>query len=271
MKLLLVKWLAAVVAIPLGLFLIGLTQVGWFGLLSAIALPMAILYTFELGSELRRQPGRIARIAGWVLGIPQALFAIIAAGIGISIIVWVLYNLLIERQPEFRAGSIGFVVALFLFGVSWLSRLFRKPAAQTPVDSGFWFQSELFVIDSTEDNETNLGIYGRQLAAWLRERFMQKGYPVEEVVAEDWGWCVICSRKPVLLWIGCGGGSNGDEDMLPLAPNINWHCFAEADSPPWRLFAQSRKDDKDALKQRLHMELQTVLASEPGIRLISAP
>ena len=118
MKPLLVKWLSCVVAIPLGLLMIGLTQVGWFGLLSAIALPLAILYTFELGTELRRQPGRMARVAGWILGIPQTLFAITAIGIGVAIVAWVLYNLLVERQPEFRGGSIGLVIGLILFGAA---------------------------------------------------------------------------------------------------------------------------------------------------------
>lgn len=270
-KPLLIKWLGAVLAIPLGLLLIGLTQVGWFGLLSAIALPMAILYTFELGGELRRRPGRASRIAGWILGIPQTLFAIVAASIGISIVVWVLYNLLIERQPEFRAGSIGFVIALLLFGIGWLSRLFRKPRAQTAADSGFWFRSDMFAIEPGEDEETNPGIFGRKLAAWLRERFIEIGYPVEEVIAEDWGWCVMCSREPVLLWIGCGAEGNGDEEAMPLPGNIDWHCFAVAESPPWHALSKARKADKDALKQRLHTELQSVLASEPRIRPIPAP
>lgn len=271
MKPLLVKWLSCVVAIPLGLFMIGLTQVGWFGLLSAIALPLAILYTFELGTELRRQPGRMARMTGWILGIPQTLFAITAIGIGVAIVAWVLYNLLVERQPEFRGGSIGLVIGLILFGVGWLSRLFRKPRVPTPEDKGFWFRSDLFPAEPGEDAETNPGIYGRQLAAWLRGRFIALGYPVEEVIAEDWGWCVMCARDPVHMWIGCGASGEPDDEAMPLPESIDWHCFAEAELPPWRVLSEARKVDKTALRQRLHTELQAILASEPRIRMIPEP
>ena len=271
MKPLLVKWLSCVVAIPLGLLMIGLTQVGWFGLLSAIALPLAILYTFELGTELRRQPGRMARVAGWILGIPQTLFAITAIGIGIAIVAWVLYNLLVERQPEFRGGSIGLVIALILFGIGWLSRLFRRPRETTAEDAGFWFHSDLFPAEPGEDGETNPGIHGRQLATWLRGHLIERGYPAAEVIAEDWGWCVMCERQPILLWIGCGASADPEIEILPLPPSIDWHCFAEAELPTWFALSRARKAERLALKQHLHVELQAILAAEPRIRLISAP
>ena len=97
------------------------------------------------------------------------------------------------------------------------------------------------------------------------------GYPVEEVIAEDWGWCVMCTRDPALMWIGCGASEDPDNETLPLPESIDWHCFVEAELPPWRALSKARKVDKIALKQRLHAELQAILASEPRIRLISAP
>lgn len=270
MKPLLVKWLCCVLAIPLGLLMIGLTHIGWFGLLSVVALPLAILYTFELGTELRRHPGRMARVAGWILGIPQTLFAITAISIGVAIVVWVLYNLLVERQAEFRGGSIGLVIGLILVGAGCLSRLLRKPRVPTRADKGFRFRSDLFSVEPGEDRETNPGIYGRQLATWLRGRFIALGYPVEKAIAEDWGWCVVCARDPALIWIGCGASEDPDDEAMPSPDGIDWHCFVEAELPPWR-GARARNVDEIALKQQLHTELQGILASEPRIRMAPEP
>ena len=269
MKTLGIKWLLSVLAIPLGLLLIGLTHHGWFGLLSAVALPLAILYTFEFGAELRQQPGWPARLAGWILAIPQTLFTAVAVVIGVSIALWVLYNLFVERQPEFRGGSIALVAGLTVFGLQRLSQLFRKPAPTALLDSGFWFHSNLFVIGPGEDADTHPGIHGRALAFWLQQRLAALGYAVEPPVAEDWGWCVVCQRQPVLAWIGCGGQADAD-DAVPAPTDIDWHCFVEVERVPWRL-RSVRRDEIDALKRRLQADLQAVLAAEPRIRLQPPP
>lgn len=269
MKTLGIKWIVSVLSLPLGLFLIGLTGWGGFGLLSVIALPLAILYTFEFSAELRQQRGRLARTAGCLLAVPKLVFALTAIVIGIGIALWVLYNLLIERQPEFRGGSVGVIIALLAFGLLWLSRLFRKPVPAAAEDVGFWFRCDGFVPEPGEDVETNPGIHGRQLALWLHDRFAGLGYAVEPPIAEDWGWCVVCLREPIMAWVGCGGHFDAEAGALPVPGEIDWHCFVEVESPPWRT-GFARGVDKTALKQRLHAQLREILIAEPGLRLTPA-
>ena len=49
----------------------------------------------------------------------------------------------------------------------------------------FWFKSSLFDIEQGEDEETNPLCFGRQLSNWLRIKLREKGYDVEDVIAED--------------------------------------------------------------------------------------
>ncbi|MEW8355501.1 MAG: hypothetical protein AB2556_23930 [Candidatus Thiodiazotropha sp.] len=54
-----------------------------------------------------------------------------------------------------------------------------------------------------------------------------------EVIPEDWGWCVMCSRKPYMLWVGCGYIDAEEESPgeQPVNDEIIWHCFVTAEIP----------------------------------------
>ncbi|WP_369915097.1 hypothetical protein AB8810_23095 [Xanthomonas sp. NCPPB 3005] len=128
---------------------------------------------------------------------------------------------------------------------------------------GFSFTSTLFEIERGEDAQLNPGRYGRQLALWLEARFAQLGY-ASEIVEEDWGYCVMLSRDPLLLWIGCGNMDEADIDASKDA--IVWRCFAVAEaSLLQKLFR--RPQTRGAL-QKLQAELHAVLDEEPEIALI---
>lgn len=128
---------------------------------------------------------------------------------------------------------------------------------------GFCFTSTLFEIERGEDAQLNPGRYGRQLALWLEARFAQLGY-APEIVAEDWGYCVMLSRDPFLLWIGCGNMDEADIDASKDA--IVWHCFAVAEaSLLQKLF---RRPQTHGALQKLQAELHAVLDEEPEIALI---
>jgi len=104
----------------------------------------------------------------------------------------------------------------------------------------YCFETDKFKIVKDEDVETNPGIYGRELSAWLEKQFLSLGYSIEKVLAEDWGWCIICYDKSYLLWIGCSG-EYYDEKLI-------WNCFAEAEKP---LFSNPFKkiNTKEALNK----------------------
>ena len=99
--------------------------------------------------------------------------------------------------------------------------------------NGCWFKSSKFEIENGEDEEINPRIYGRQLARWLKERLTEKGYHVKDIINEDWGRCLMCSRDPFMLWVGCGSITDYDTarpgDGPPAKEDMVWHCFATAE------------------------------------------
>lgn len=60
----------------------------------------------------------------------RLVFGVLAVLMGLSIIIWVLYNYLVERQPEFSGPKyfVGFGVALPMLsvGIYWLRNLKGK-------------------------------------------------------------------------------------------------------------------------------------------------
>ena len=137
---------------------------------------------------------------------------------------------------------------------------------------GYWFKSSKFEIEPGEDDEINPGIYGRQLAAWLKSRLEDLGYEVEGVINEDWGRCLMCSRDPFMLWVGCANMTDLSipvDAPPPAKESITWHCFATAELFFWRkLF---RRIDSDSAVAKLHADLGAILASEPAITLVKEP
>lgn len=136
-----------------------------------------------------------------------------------------------------------------------------------------FFRSDRFEIEPGEDAETNPLCYGKQLAAWLRTRLIEKGYAVEDVIPEDWGWCVMCARKPFMLWVGCVSVHDYDktrpEDPVPKGADVTWSCMVTAETPFFAgLF--KRVDVEPALNQ-LATRVANILAAEPSITLVPEP
>lgn len=102
---------------------------GWFGVGFAVALPLVILLWFDLGHELRSSPAssRAGRAVGLLMGVPQALFGLLCAAVGIAIICWVLYNSFWERDPNYTGGflTLGVGPVLSLFGVGLVFDSFK--------------------------------------------------------------------------------------------------------------------------------------------------
>jgi len=134
----------------------------------------------------------------------------------------------------------------------------------------YLFKSTKFQIEPGEDNETNPRRYGRQLALWLKSECARLGYNIEDVIAEDWGWCVMCQREPFLLWIGCGNQYDSqtasESDPPPPASDLIWQCFTAAEVPFFkRLF---KKMDTSQSLVKLDSELSQILKSENSIQFV---
>lgn len=130
---------------------------------------------------------------------------------------------------------------------------------------GYWFTSSLFAVERRDGEAINPGW---QLAIWLGTQLGQRGYSVEPVIVEDWGCCLMLSRHPFLLWVGCGN-VDGPAEEEPSKSSVTWHCFPVAEIPFFkRLFG--RPDTSVALS-KLDADLRTILSAEPAIALVAEP
>ncbi|EGR0197523.1 hypothetical protein FRN31_11585 [Vibrio alginolyticus] len=148
------------------------------------------------------------------------------------------------------------------------------------MESGYWFKSTKFEIEKSEDEETNLGCYGKQLAYWLSDEFTKLGYQTD-VIPEDWDWCVICESNDYLLWLGCG--SMQDEKTLENhqkgkpseGEEVVWHAFPAIEVPFFNFKAVINKWfgklDLETPLKKLDKELQPILSSEAEIKLCEEP
>lgn len=116
------------------------------------------------------------------------------------------------------------------------------------------FTSDFFTPIAGEEDETNPGRYGKALAQWLAAQLKERGVSVEGIIPEDFGWVVMLSRKPFMLWLGCGNtdGSTTEWTVFPVAEL----------SPLQRLF--KRVDPAPEIK-RLSFHLAELISSIPGV------
>jgi hypothetical protein len=134
-----------------------------------------------------------------------------------------------------------------------------------------WFKSGLFDIAPGEDAATIPRCFGKRLANWLRAKLMEKGYNVEDVIPEDWGWCVMCARKPFKLWVGCGSVwdlQKAPEGPCPTSKDVTWTCFVAAEKP--LLTGLLTRIDPTAVP-KLFKEIEGLLNAEPEIELTGEP
>lgn len=141
----------------------------------------------------------------------------------------------------------------------------------------FTFRSDHFPVIAGEDAETNPFCYGKSLAEWIRARFAELGYRPESVIPEDWGWCVMLSRDPFLLWVGCGNQRSEllesipptDKDkFVPDGEKLTWVCFVGHDVPMWTKFYWRQLRGKvttDEAVRKATRELERILRAEPRI------
>lgn len=145
---------------------------------------------------------------------------------------------------------------------------------------GYWFRTTRFQVIAGEDNDTGPGIYGRELAHWLRDGLVAAGYPRAEARPESWGWCILVAEHPRLLWVGCGGlvtEQAPPDDAMEASPeseagfDINqeavlWHCHASVERswlPHWW-----RRHATDTALMDLDTTLRGLLLAEPRIQLV---
>jgi len=141
------------------------------------------------------------------------------------------------------------------------------------LSDGYNFKSNQFHLVEGEEEFTNPGCFGKSLAEWIATEIKQIGYDTE-VIAEDFGWCVMCDRGDYLLWIGCANVLSEEilENTLDNPPNednIVWHVFSSIEIPFFMFKSHIRKwtgklDIKSPL-QKLDQHLEGVLKNNDTI------
>ena len=74
------------------------------------------------------------------------------------------------------------------------------------------FHSSRFVVQPGEDEETNPGIFGRALAHWLGQQFVAPTFSEDDVIAEDFGWCVLIPDKGMNVYLACSSAEVPDNE-----------------------------------------------------------
>ena len=133
MRKLIVKLVATLLGMPACLLLTGISGNGIFVLGSVACLLFSILLWKDLGQAFRNtdNPSHLTRVFGILMGVPQALFGLASVAIGLSIILWVLYNSFFGTDPNYSGGLLSFGIGplLVMFGLAWIASAFRRDGA----------------------------------------------------------------------------------------------------------------------------------------------
>ena len=117
------------------------------------------------------------------------------------------------------------------------------------------FRSDKFPPYENEEEEINPGLWGRRLAEYLVANLKEKGIPIKNPIAEDWGYYLEIENKEFRLAICCGHQYGDDDEFL---------CFTEPRTPKIRkLF---KKIDASEQLEKIIKAMDEVLTSEPDIR-----
>lgn len=145
---------------------------------------------------------------------------------------------------------------------------------------GLYFTSPRFNIVEGEEDFTNPGCFGKELGTWLCDELQSRGYQEAELLPEDFGWCVICSDKSFILWIGCGSVRTDElmnSSLLepPQIDKIVWTAFAVAEMPFYYVLSHflklCGKINMEPAREKLENELRAILESASDINFTTFP
>jgi hypothetical protein len=92
------------------------------------------------------------------------------------------------------------------------------------------------------------------LANWMKQEFNS----VEEVIPEDWGWCLMRQHKPCSLWLGCGNEDDSnsftEDNPPPKGAEVIWQCFAVVKVPLFLGGIREGRYEKQPGENRLRLE-----------------
>ena len=116
------------------------------------------------------------------------------------------------------------------------------------------FRSNKFPPYEGEEEQINPDLWGQRLGEYLKEKLHCTGIETEELIPEDWGWCLPVRNDEFPMWIGCGHYQEYPNGYL---------CFIEPSKPYIRkLF---KKIDTTRQIDRVAEALDNILRLDPEI------
>ena len=119
----------------------------------------------------------------------------------------------------------------------------------------FTFESSQFSPEPGEDEETNPGIYGKALAAWLSAQLTAGGYRVKRTCAEDFGRLVQLEDPNFQVYVACASADDTAKEWIV-------HSFAEGG---W-LASMLGRGSKEKVVSKVMLDLKEILQASPAIR-----
>ncbi|HEX7641959.1 MAG TPA: hypothetical protein VF450_06920 [Noviherbaspirillum sp.] len=117
------------------------------------------------------------------------------------------------------------------------------------------FRSVAFPATEGEEEEVNLGLWGKMLATYLRTELSKRGLPGPEPYPEDWGWAVPLDNSEFPLWVGCGRYQEYPDGFL---------CFIEPSKPHVRRWF--KKIDTQARVEQVANAIDSALRENVAVR-----
>ena len=117
------------------------------------------------------------------------------------------------------------------------------------------FQSTAFPIEPGEDERTNPGIYGTNLAQWLASKLRERAVTADDPIPEDFGWCIPVASSPHQLYVACANAEDVKE---------GWRVYVFAEGG---LLARFRgHDERTPMVVNLFAAVKAVLESSPEVQ-----
>jgi hypothetical protein len=110
------------------------------------------------------------------------------------------------------------------------------------------FVTDVFEMDTPQAHFINPCCFGEDCANWLADKLKARGFEVDEVFQEDWGWCFYVKVKRSHFWIGVG----------LVEEEKNWLVFCESNFERLKkLFGRFDKEAQAQLCQGIDELLKT--------------
>jgi len=119
----------------------------------------------------------------------------------------------------------------------------------------FTFESSQFPPEAGEDAETNPGIYGKALVAWLSGQLTAGGYRVRRTIAEDFGRLIQLEDPNFLVYVACASADDTAKEWIV-------HSFAEGG---WIASVLGRASKRKVLS-KVMADVERILQTSPMIK-----